>query len=294
MTSRKDKRVEISTKGDYSPGIVQRDFIVNQTIVQEHKKASKRKNWRSLETVIFPLLRESEHSREVFLMDLAFALDQIFQNKGYVKFNAIFRMQTIIHQDQERPYYELKTHQASFGSRVERNYNKFLQTIEHLKSTLPIQEAKQKMRQLITNERREFQAKWRIQLDVGFSNHWVPIELIYDPETVRISIRSIDTPSINFGEYADSITTSSEMLCFVAAASRTVFGFFGDLIWLEGNYPLLKLNIDILDNRSINFDNIRINVDDVEEWDYINKSFDEEVKNREHKNGSTSNGNDEQ
>jgi hypothetical protein len=51
----------------------------------------------------------------------------------------------------------------------------------------------------------------------------------------------------------------------------------GDIGWASNNYPLLKLVIKFMDDRSINVGDIRFNANDDEEWDYLNGSFDAEI-----------------
>ena len=104
------------------------------------------------------------------------------------------------------------------------------------------------------------------------------MEFVYDPATKRISVQSISRYSVDFSDYPDGITTASELLCFLAALSKTVIGYFGDLVWLEKNYALMKLVVEVLDHRAFSWDRIRINASDYEDWDYINTSFDEEIE----------------
>ena len=40
----------------------------------------------------------------------------------------------------------------------------------------------------------------------------------------------------------------------------------------------MKLFIEIADNRQYRLDHVRINANDYEEWDYVNREFDEEVR----------------
>jgi hypothetical protein len=133
------------------------------------------------------------------------------------------------------------------------------------------------MYQEITREHEDFFSKWRLSAKGGFSSDWSVLELIYDPPTASITLRSIEEASINPSDYPERVHTTSDLLRYIASLLVMVVGNMGLLEWYADNYPLIKLIVEFVDEGTFDMDRIRINIKDYEEWDYDNGSVDEEV-----------------
>jgi hypothetical protein len=68
------------------------------------------------------------------------------------------------------------------------------------------------------------------------------------------------------------------MLLMVAAWLNSRFVRAGTLETVLNSYPLSKLMLEFLDNRSVDFGNLRVNVENCEDWDYVNPAADEEFR----------------
>lgn len=280
--SKRNQKIE--THGNQSPGYVARDYTINQTIINQYE-SKKRKKWRPLETLLYPVLTDNENFRFTFINDLAIGLHNVFEKNGYIKFNGMLRLSKKINDHQELIVYELICNQPEFSEDIRKRYNQYIN--DRLSIDGKGEKQRRKLFSRLKNEWKEewgeFFKNWRIIPNVIFSSSEIPLEFIYDPATKFISIRSFADITANISDYEEELKTTSELLRFIPSISVLPLAYIGNFVWLEDNYPLMKLIIDIADNRGILVDNIRINVDDYEEWDYINKALDEEVKIRKAK-----------
>jgi hypothetical protein len=94
----------------------------------------------------------------------------------------------------------------------------------------------------------------------------------------QFSIRPIKLISLNPSDYPEHITTTSELLIYLASLKRMLVGIVGNFSWYKVNYPLLKLTAEFLEKRSFRLDEIKINAHDYKEWDYDYPQFDAETK----------------
>ncbi|GHO96498.1 hypothetical protein KSF_065460 [Reticulibacter mediterranei] len=241
----------------------------------------RRKQWRSLEAITYPVLSDSENSREKFIHDFAYALNQVFKTKGYVSFNGLVRLNERNASGQIFPVYELICHQPEFCEAFrQRGIQLIARVLAYKESSLSAEELevkKEEMRQEIIHESVAFAKEWSIDARVPFSPEWRAIQFIYDPATSRISICPIELVSLNPSDYPEHITTTSELLTYLASFNTLLVGIVDDFNWYKANYPLLKITTEILDKRAFRLEEIKINVHDYEEWDYDNPQLDAET-----------------
>jgi hypothetical protein len=108
---------------------------------------------------------------------------------------------------------------------------------------------------------------------------WLPVEFTVDPAKRLISMERL-LLSLDPAEYASGITSTSELLRFLASLMNAgQVAYFGDIAWCKDNYSLLKLWADLMDHARIDIKRLRINAEDYEEWDYVNPVVDLEIKN---------------
>jgi hypothetical protein len=264
------------------------DYVVNKHIVTKNKSI-KRKRWRRLESVLYPVHRDSSTNRDNFINVLAIALFDTFRKETYIKFTSIFRVSKKEKQGYEIIVYNLMSHQPEFAENIRRessrHYNEVITLIERNADKKDIEKLNQK-------ERERWEKcfdDWTVDLfPVPFRDSWSTIDLVYDAPSKYICIRPPEQVSTRIEDYDDNIETMSELFQFIAAISEFSTANFGNLVWLFGNYPLMKLITDIVEHRAVRLERIRINANDYEEWDYINKKYDQEVKEYERKRKTSS------
>jgi hypothetical protein len=120
--------------------------------------------------------------------------------------------------------------------------------------------------------------EWNTRASFHLSTEWQPLEFTVDSARKLISIQPLPL-SLDPSEFASGITSTSEVLRFLASLVNTHgVAYFGNATWYNDNYSLLKLWADLMDHRKIDFDRLRINAEDYEEWDYVNPAVDLEIK----------------
>ncbi len=257
----------------------------NKSRSTKQSASKRRKQWRSLEAITYPVLSDSENNRRKFIHDFAYALDQVFKTKGYASFNGLIRLNERNASDQIFPVYEFICHQPEFCEAFrQRGIQLIARVLAYKESNLSSEELevkKEEMRQEIIRESVAFAKEWSIDARVPFSSEWRAVQFIYDPATSHISICPIELVSLNPSDYPEHITTTSELLTYLASFSTLFVGIVDDFNWYKANYPLLKITTEILDKRAFRLEGIKINVHDYEEWDYDNPQLDAETNHYE-------------
>lgn len=278
MTENDDK-TKIETTGDYSPGIVKGNYTINKTIIRQYE--TKRKiEWRNLETAIFPIITDNINSRNRYASEMGFALHKTFSDTKFKKFTGLIKKTTEVKNGQNVSFYELFCHQIEFCAALQQEQTNFISSLISFKEQYPRNIAKEKLAEIFIKPKEDFYHDWNLAISYDISEFWAPIEFTYDRATKRIAITGIQNNEMNLSDYPDRISTTSEMLVLLSGLLSAHFVFSDDSFWLrlEKNYPLTKLFVDFLDNRAFFFNRLRINVDDYDEWDYVNVSFDDEVE----------------
>src|SRR5262249_2496804 len=137
-------------------------------------------------------------------------------------------------------------HQARFCETLRQRCLKMYTSIMSAKES-GNSDAKNQLREEMTRELLLFRQRWRTDVSIEFSSKLSPLEIIYDPDTFSISIHSSDL-SYDPALYPNRITTTSELLRFVASAARLHIAYVSDIGWFLENYPLMKIMVKILDN----------------------------------------------
>lgn len=99
-----------------------------------------------------------------------------------------------------------------------------------------------------------------------------------DPRSKTLSITPFQPRSTKPQDYPDRLATTSEFLEYLAALfSSNLILDLGDPFWIK-DHRWIKFSADFMDNRSIDFAKVRVNLDDPEDWDYVNTDFDYEIR----------------
>lgn len=259
--------LKIETQG-FSPGFVHGDFKINQTIINNYN-TSKRRHWRKLGTFGYPIVSYEKDPRMRFLKFLLFHLPRAFKDSGYVSFISLVLPTHITVKDEILLRYLLFSPQTKYTGLLRRSW-KYLHT-----NSIPIED-RQKYQESLNKEGSDQIDSW--DLSVKFLEGIFPIELIYDPDEHKMSIGTPSIISSDPADYPDKVRTTSEFLTFVSSIpDNSVIGW-EDAECILSYYPLAKFCMNLLDNQKYSLDDIRINDEDYEEYDYINNEYDVEVQ----------------
>lgn len=255
----------------------------------KHIKKSQRKQWRGLAHVLYPLPNgDNERMRVIFTRELLFCLAKTFAGSGYVNFNGILRVASATTPDGENySAYEFFCHQIEFSEMLRRRYENQLASIFDIKDrgVDSFGRTEKELREIMVEEIDAFEREWKewtLEYRLAFTSKLLPIEFTYDPAAKRITLQWIRDLSTDPANYPDRVTTTSEMLRYIAALSNVDAAIVGDIfVWGKENYPLLKLVVDVMDDRRVQLDHLRINAVDYEEWDYVNTKLDAQIRESE-------------
>jgi hypothetical protein len=136
------------------------------------------------------------------------------------------------------------------------------------------QQAKDRHRAEVASILSDFQISG--QLD--FSQSYNCVRLRCDARSKTASIQPFKARSTRPQDYEGRLATTSELLEYVAALynSGPILDA-GDPFWIT-SYSWVKFFTSFLENRAIDFADIRVNDADPEEWDFINTELDYEIE----------------
>jgi len=266
-----DRETEIKTHGDYSPGFVGGDYRITKTINNQYT-SSKKKRWRKLERYFHPILTvDDDEHRQEFLSHLVVQLHRVFKDSDHVKFVSLFCLADIELEGKQWPGYCLLSHQTKYIGALKKSLRYFLD------SSIP-RETRQEHNDLLMKELKDLDKDWTVSIKMKFSDNLSAVEFTYDPDTCQIKIGVPKVISPDPTDYPNKVQITSEFLTFIAAASTSPFAICKDLGCIMSYHPLHKCYLDILDNGKVFPGNIRVNVEDCEEYDYVNNAADVELQ----------------
>lgn len=266
--------LNISTTGDYSPGIVYGNFIINQTIVHQEAVA-KRRTWRALDSATFPPLGDTKAAKLAVWDSLLHAVAEMYGQQPYTEFTILVNTDEIVVEGEHVPRYVVVSYQLGLCSNALKEYRQFVEQYYAWRNAPP-GEARTSLEQERLKRGARLQ-EWSPSIQVPSSPSWTPIQCICDGAAKRLTLHVVPKLSLDPADYPDHLATSQELLQFIGSYSNLKLAFGGDVGWAANNYSLMKLTIAVLD-RNLDMGRVRIAVDDPNEWDYINGEFDEEVR----------------
>lgn len=263
------KTQKSETTGDYSPGIVGRDFIVNQTIVRDFE-AINRKKWRPLSRFEYPTQNPGKDIATNYPIHLMVQLHRTFDDQGYTEFTALLGESERRTAVGDFFLFSMVTNQAKYVG----NLNS---AVRQLWSNSVPAERKQALQDSLNSDFRELQEGWHIKCELRLIDRFCAFRFVYDASERRLAINPHPLDDSEIIEFPDALRNTSELLVLVAKAGVGGIVNLGSVKQLGLNYSFEKLLLDILDNGVMNLDRVRINEKDPEEWDYINPAADAEI-----------------
>lgn len=223
-----------------------------------------RKRWRNIEILNFPVISDSEASREIFMMYLAKGLKIAFEEEGYIEFISLISKFTTT-TPQPIVVYQVISHKAKFCHTVRRIYHNLLKEIHEIKLEKFSKDREATMKEdiklrFLTNNDLP---GWSFPANIFLSPNPIAHKFIFDPDTQCISISRI----------AESVwkeePSTSDLMVMLSCLLNYQIGILQDIENLSRVPKLTQLFVDWMDHKPINYDNFRINVDDDEDWDYL-------------------------
>jgi hypothetical protein len=263
----------VSTSGNYSPGIVYGNFI-NQTVVKQEAVA-KRRTWRALDSATFPPLGDTKAAKLAVWDSFLHTVAEMYGQQPYTEFTILVNADEVVIEGEQVPRYVVVSYQPGLCSNALKEYRQFVQLYHAWRNAQP-GEARTTLEQEQKKRKARLQ-EWSPSIQVPSSPSWTPIQCICDGAGKRLTLHVVPKPSLAPTDYPDHLATSRELLQFLGSYSNLNLAFVGNAGWAANNYSLMKLTIAVLD-RNLDMGRVRIAVDDPNEWDYINGEFDEEVR----------------
>jgi hypothetical protein len=199
------------------------------------------------------------------------ALQRTFKGQRYVEFTAAIRIEQAALDGETTPVIEILTHQVDFIGTLRSN----LQQLWDVDNPSRHQFQEDLNRDLTDLQRRCI-CNWKI---LNKDNEWNAYEVVYDEADCRVSVAPFRELSGSQTDYPEKLRRTSEILQFVVALQSINFVHI-DLDECKKFYPMMKLQLDLLDRKAPRFGDFRINTEDYEEWDYINPQADAELDKR--------------
>jgi hypothetical protein len=270
----------ISTSGDFSPGYVGGNYVVYLTghLAQEFA-ASKLKQWRKIESLKFLWPGSIEDAVGSFRTAIGLAGEILkSRNQPFGHFTASFSAGVAAS--------PLKCHQFQCVG----NQPELFQEIRAVQKrwVLNTSEATDKgddssirlLKNKMLEEQRRIHESWSIGFHMNiFDWNWHAVQFSCDYLNRRVELSSEMHYNLDPATYPNHLTTTSDVIAWLVAMSRTHDFAFVDhfeLVWR--NYPLTKLFCYLLDHGSVDWSRIQFGDSDYEVWDYVYPEFDHEVE----------------
>jgi hypothetical protein len=241
------------------------DVVINPIFIQQHHEV-KRKIWRELIQFDYPSQTLDHDLSGNYAAHLIVQLHRTFRDTGYTEFTSLISLATKSVMDNEVWVISLLSHQAKFVGAIH-------SAVRVLWNANPDRAAFQ---EALNDELRQLFAQWNIHCELSRDRGPVAYRFIYDPDGRSISIRPHDQPSTQPSDYPQQLAITSELLVLCSAVLNSANSslLLGDIGIAQSSYSLTKLILHLLDSHSLELRRIRVNVNEPEEWDYLNPDAD--------------------
>jgi hypothetical protein len=244
--------------------------IIGDVILQQDAiRAATRKTWRPLSRFVYPSQNLAHDLKTNYPGHLIAQLHETFQDSGYTTFSGMISIapQTSISGTAFSPITLIS------------NQPKYLGAIQASVAQMWNENLDRKaLQEELNSQLRDLHQNWAVRVNIHSIEELIAYEFIYDPDRRVITILPYDAVSGAPSEYPYKVSCTRELLMLLVAVSRSTILNSGNLETVLSSYPLSKLFLDILDDKTFDMDRIRVNSSDLEEWDYVNPSADEEFK----------------
>jgi hypothetical protein len=251
------------------------NFEITQQVLVQRTEA-KRKNWKSLNVVNYLADDHGEARVSKYAFQLCLFLNRVFKDEGYTSFTGLMEIHRNRGEDGSvAQWYRLFTHQAKFVGAMGEAWRYLWFKGDEAKET-----HKRQMADEMNRELKMLAETWSLNVSLPLGETLRPVEFTYDPDARHIGIGPPGIASSNPGDYPEKLRRTSELLAFAGTLQDHTFSVV-DLELIHSFYPLFKLWHQIMDKHSWTLSNVRVNIQDPEDWDYHNPDADREIGNYE-------------
>jgi hypothetical protein len=278
----KVKMGNVTTLGDQSPGVVMGNYTVHidQQIVQNAKLKS-HTQWRPLSVQKIPLISDSDAAKQGFLQTMCLALAKTFPTQPYTRFVSAFTIEERIVPDNQKALVVTAISQRADFCRnlyeiAERDIKAFSPLYKLPFDSPERNRLLDKIKADHATELEQLNSNFRVLFGpLSFSNAWTPVECVVDGTAKTISIQELPA-STDYATYPDRLRTTSELMQYLAGFTQGPIIHVTEFDLVTKNPSLLRLLMDLLDQKKFKLESFRVGLNDPEEWDYVNPQFDAE------------------
>lgn len=265
-----DREIKIETHKEYSPGIVIGDYAITQNNIYQYNE-SKKKHWKKLDDLFYPSIGDDLVRQQRFNSYLITFLHRVFKDLGYIKFTSLFTLANSSIGENTLPGYYLQSQQSKYIGAIK-------QHLRFMYNDSNSMDERTKRQDSLNEDIKYLRDNWAIDVNINFIDKLIPLEFIYHPDLQKIKIGPPEIISPDPTDYLEKVRTTSEFLTFFTSILYSEIAYWEDFECVDSFYPLKKFSFAVLDSGNISVDKILINVDDNEEYDYINKALDIELQ----------------
>lgn len=244
---------------------------VEELLRRRPEEASVR--WRGLDFFNYPLppvLPVLERNLGTVMIT---QLHHVFAQEGYTEFSVLMREQKVTSPFGEVPLVSLITHQARYLGAIRSILQTFLNPdIER--------SVKKAVQDRLESQRLELlEGGWATTINLKLGETERAHRLKYDPDSRMISILSVPHEETDPSRLPGRIHSTSELLLFISHVLRNNILLL-NLDSALDNPSLLKLFLNLLDGKGVDYESIRVQVGNPERWDYLNPEIEAEIAER--------------
>jgi hypothetical protein len=229
-------------------------------------QALKRKRWRPLYHYHYPSLEFERDLATNLPAHLAYNLYRTHLKDGYTDFTSAIEINDELIDGQSGKSFNLYTQDARFVGAIDKMVRKLRSGDDDAA------QLQQSMNETLI----QLQKEWSLRVQLQTNRSAWPYRFLLDSESFNISVAPLAEVSANPADYPNRVRTTSELFPFLFAQTFANFIQF-DLDKALEFLPLAKLVLRRLDGKSFLYNSIRVCVDDVEEWDYIDSEAEDEL-----------------
>lgn len=254
-------------------GTLNGDLVMNSTTISQFEK-TRRKRWRPLGRFDYPTTELEYDVVNRIPGHLVAQLHRTFREEGYTEFTSTIATgplessmsgESIEADGKELAGFVLRSHQSRYAGAL-------LNAVKILWGASPEGKAFQDG---LNSDLLYLSENWVLTCGPWYKNNLWPYHFVYDPDGFRISISPHKEFSSDPADYPYKVGNTSELLTLLCALCKVNL-CEADWQTVKNSYGLTKLFSDVL-NRDLSWDNVRVNVDNPEEWDYLNPAVDKEL-----------------
>lgn len=250
-----------------------------RAIYQAQIRRDQRVQWRPLPVVNYPAFSDNDAIRKGFIRDLAMACRQAF-GPASVSFTALIKTCTVLTGDEQEAkfYFTVCPHSALVEALFRRARRQMDMLMDYGSLPPPAKEklTKKELASWETEEEGLLQ-NWSVDWNVTFEHRFFGLRVLYDTAAKSIRLSGCKEYSLEPAAFPLHLTTTSELLEFIAALDHVDCAFLGDAEWFLHDTRKMKLLMQLLEDKCLDLGAIRLDMADGENWNFLNPAFDAEM-----------------